>query len=157
MQTPFVDLHNHPAMKPYGQSFSRKPGMNNLNRRKKNSIWHYDSPNIFERALQLLTGISKFTQSDCCTLVYGNTRIACASLYPIERGFFTGELGTGRFSELANAFVTGVGEERVDFIQNIRDYYEDVVREYNFYKQLDGRSVATEAGNSKYILVNSYS
>lgn len=156
MLTPFVDLHNHPAMKPYGQSFSRTPGQNTLNRRKKNSIWFYDSPNFFERALQMLTGISKFTQSDCTTLVYGNARIVCASLYPIERGFFTGDIGTGVVSELLNAFVTGVGERRVDFIQNIKDYYEDLLREYDFYKQLDKKSVTTEVGNCKYVLVRNY-
>ena len=143
-------------MKPYGKSFSRTPGVNNLNRRKKNSIWYYDSPQVFERALQVITGISKFTQSDCSTLIYGNARIVCASLYPIERGFFNGSMGNGRVSELVNAFITGVGSERVDFIQNITDYYEDVVREYQFYKQLDRKSVTTEAGNCKYIIVNNY-
>ena len=156
MQPPFVDLHIHPGLKPYGKSFAQNPGQNHLNRKKRSSIWYYEAPNFFERTLHFLTGISKFTQSDCCSLVYGNTRIICASLYPIERGFFTGDLGTGLFSELANAFITSVGKERVDFIQKITDYYEDVVREYQFYLQQNGRSVNTEAGNCRYVMVHNY-
>src|SRR5689334_23112844 len=119
MSTFFVDFHCHPSMKPYGKSFKQTPiGMNTANRKSKNSIYFYDSPNLFEKGLQLLSGISKFTQADMCTLAYGDVRLICASLYPIEKGFFNNKLGHGVVSDLADSFITGVGKERVDYIQS---------------------------------------
>lgn len=157
MSNYFIDFHCHPSLKPYGKSFDLpQPGQNTARRRQKNSIWHYDSPNIFEKALQSLGGIVKFTEADCTTLAYGNVQVICASLYPIEKGFFNNDLGAGFLSDLAATFITSVGKNRVDYIQGIRDYFEDVEREYNFYRQLDGVSVKTDAGNCKYILVSSF-
>lgn len=152
----FIDFHCHPSLKPYGKSFKTNPGENSTNRRNKNSIWFYDSPNLFERALQLLTGIAKFTQADCTTLGYGNVRIICASLYPIEKGFFNNDLGVGEISDLANQFITSVSKERVDYVQNITDYFEDLVREYEFYRQLNNQPVKTDGGKYQYLLVKNY-
>lgn len=153
----FIDFHCHPSMKPYGKSFEADmTGSNDSNRRRKNSIWFYDSPNLLERAIQLFTGISKFTQSDCTTLAYGNVRLVCASLYPIEKGFFRNKLGSGVISELVDSFITSVGETRVDHIQNITDYFEDVQNEYNFYRQLDGVEIKTDAGRYKYKLIGGF-
>ena len=62
MSDMFIDFHCHPSLKPYGKSYNEAPaGQNNTNRKRKSSIWYYDSPNLFEKALQLFTGISKFT------------------------------------------------------------------------------------------------
>ncbi|MEI2748216.1 MAG: membrane dipeptidase [Ferruginibacter sp.] len=153
----FVDFHCHPSIKPYGKSFSTdNPGTNEGNRKRRNSIWFYDSPDLFERGLQLATGINKFTQADCTTLAYGNVRVVCASLYPIEKGFFNNELGDGMLSDLAGAFVTGVGQERVDYIQEIKDYFEDLVGEYDFYLQLNGVPVKTDGGTFHYLLVSGF-
>jgi microsomal dipeptidase-like Zn-dependent dipeptidase len=157
MSTFFVDFHCHPSMKPYGKSFKQNPtGKNTTNRKSRNSLWHYDSPNLFEKGIQLLSGISKFTQADMCTLAYGDVRLICASLYPIERGFFNNKLGDGKLSDLADSFITGVGMERVDFIQKNTNYFSDVQGEYDFYQQLDGLTVKTDSGNFKYVMVNSY-
>ena len=152
----FIDFHCHPSLKPYGKSFSTEPGRNDPNRKRKNSIWYYDSPNLFERAIQLLTGISKFTQSDCTTLAYGNVRVVCASLYPVEKGFFNNELGDGFISDLAADFITSVSKPRVDYIQGIKNYFEDVNREYQFYRQLHGQTVQTDGGTYKYLMVKNF-
>jgi len=153
----FIDFHCHPSMKPYGKSFEAEvTGSNDSNRRRKNSIWFYDSPNLLEKAIQLFTGIAKFTESDCTTLAYGNVRLVCASLYPIEKGFFRNKLGSGIISELVDSFITSVGETRVDYIQNITNYFEDVQNEYNFCRQLDGVEVKTDAGRYKYKLISSF-
>jgi microsomal dipeptidase-like Zn-dependent dipeptidase len=156
MSTFYIDFHCHPSMKPYGRSFKKTPGKNDANRKKDNSIWFYDSPNLFERAIQLLAGISKFTQADFTTLSNGNVRLICASLYPIEKGFFANRLGTGVPSDLVDNFVTSVSKPRVDFIQKIKNYYADVENEYAFYKQLDGRVIMTESGPFTYRLVKNY-
>ncbi|MFT3823527.1 MAG: membrane dipeptidase [Chitinophagaceae bacterium] len=157
MSNMYVDFHCHPSMKPYGQSFSTgTPGSNSNRVKNKNSVWHYDPPNLFERALQLFTGLVKFTQADCSSLAYGNVQIICPSLYPIERGFFNNKLGDGKLSDLANSFVTSVGRERVDFIQSVRNYFEDLEREYSFYKELSGQKVKIPGGTYQYQLVSSY-
>lgn len=153
----FIDFHCHPSIKPYGRSFALQTvGQNDANRQKRNSLWYYDSPSLFDKGLQMLTGIAKFTQADCTTLSYGNARIICVSLYPIEKGFFNNDLGHGFISDLADNFITSVSKERVDYIQGIKNYYEDVVREYKYYQQLDGVSVETDSGTFKYILAKSF-
>jgi microsomal dipeptidase-like Zn-dependent dipeptidase len=153
----YIDLHCHPSLKPYGKSFNTIPGKNSSKRRDKNSIWHYDSPNFFERAIQLLCGVCKFSQADISTLSNGNVRVVCASLYPIERGFFRNELGTGIISDLAASFATSVGDKRVDHIQSIRNYFEDLEREYNYYVQGENIMVKTESGNFRYIIAKDFS
>ncbi len=154
---PIVDLYTLPLLKPYGQSFTLNPaGQNISNRNRKNSIWYYDSPNIFEKGIQLFTGICKFTQSDCTTLAYGNTRIVCALLYPIERAFFDNKLGTGKLNDVAVDFISSVGRQRVDFIQAITSYFDVLTNELAFYKQMEGVPVNTEIGKCTYKLANSY-
>jgi hypothetical protein len=143
-------------MKPYGRSFKKVAGKNDANRKKDNSVWFYDSPNLFERGIQLLAGVSKFTQADFTTLANGNVRLICASLYPIEKGFFNNSLGDGSVSDLVDNFVTSVSRPRVNYIQKIKNYYEDVANEYNYYKQLHGKVVMTESGPFTYMLVNNY-
>ena len=156
MANSYVDLHCHPAMKPFGKSFNGTAGENTTNRRKKNSIWFYDSPNFFEKAIQLLSGICKFTQADCTTLAHGNVRVVCASLYPIERGFFRNDLGSGLIADLAASFATGVGDKRVDHIQAIKNYFKDVELEYNYYVQGQSKSVSTDSGKFNYIIARNF-
>ena len=152
----YVDLHCHPSLKPYGKSFDKERGKNSAKRKDGNSIWHYDSPNFFEKAIQLLCGVCKFTQADCSTLANGNVRVVCASLYPIERGFFKNDLGTGVVSDLAASFATSVGDKRVDYVQRVNDYFEDLVREYFFYRDGENEVVGTESGKFKYVIAKDY-
>lgn len=158
MSSFYIDFHCHPAMKPYGKSFDENPvGINSPNARDRSSAWYYDSPNLFERGLQMVAGISKFTQSDFSTLTFGNARLVCASLYPVERGFFKNNLGQAIVSDMVNDFITGVGRARVNEIQSITNYFEDLNREYEFYRQLHNQTVHTVSGSHKYVMVNSYS
>jgi len=143
-------------MKPYGKSFGIDRGRNSQNVKDRNSIWYYDSPNLFERAVQMLVGVCKFTQADCTTLAYGNVRVVCASLYPIERGFFRNKLGTGLLSDVAADFATSVGDGRVDYIQGNANYFEDLVREYDFYAQGHNQTVTTDGGEFKYIIAENF-
>lgn len=152
----YIDLHCHPSMKPYGKSFATEPGKNSSRRRDRNSIWHYDSPNFFEKAIQLLCGVCKFSQADISTLSNGNVRVVCASLYPIERGFFRNDLGTGLISDLAASFGTSVGDKRVDHVQGMKNYFEDLVREYNYYLQGENLRVSTESGSYRYVLATDF-
>ena len=153
----YIDLHCHPSLKPYGKSFAIEPGKNSSRRLDRNSIWHYDSPNFFEKAIQLLCGVCKFSQADISTLSNGNVRVVCASLYPIERGFFRNELGTGLISDLAASFGTSVGDKRVDHVQGMKNYFEDLVREYHYYLQGENVRVTTESGSYRYVIAKDFS
>ena len=153
----FIDFHCHPSMKPYGRSFSSQIGRNSEDPQHVNSSWHYDAPNLFDRGLQLLCGISKFTQADFTTLAFGDVRIIFASLYPVERDFFRNKLGQAVVSDLVNDFITGVGKPRVDNIQNQNNYFQDLELEYDFYKQLNNVPVTTYSGDFKYVIASSYS
>ncbi|MBD0378263.1 MAG: membrane dipeptidase, partial [Flavisolibacter sp.] len=155
LRQPYIDFHCHPQMKPYGRSFKNARGQNSTSKKKENSIWFYDAPNLFERALQLLCGICKFSQADCTTLAYGNVKIVCASLYPIERGFFLNDLGGGVTSELANDFITCLSRPRVDYIQKVKNYFEDLQREYDYYEQLNRKVIPIDNANYAYVLVSS--
>ncbi len=157
MSFSYFDLHCHPSLKPYGKSFLKKPArVNSIDASDENSIWYYDSPNLIDRAIQMVAGISKFTQADFTTLAYGDVRLICASLYPIEQGFFKNKLGTGRVSDLVGKFVTGVGQARVDFIQSNTNYFKDVEGEYQFYEALHDKVIKIGSVNFKYVLIKNY-
>ncbi|MFA5328937.1 MAG: membrane dipeptidase [Prolixibacteraceae bacterium] len=135
----FADIHCHPTMKAYGQSFPS--GENSKNPLIASSIWYYDPPNVFEKFIDLLGGIVKYRQSSFSAAGFGNAGIIFASLYPIERGFFDNKLGTGEFSDMLLNFITSVGKNRIDAVQATTDYFPDLEKEYDYLKQLDGKMV----------------
>jgi hypothetical protein len=84
----YIDLHCHPAMKPYGKSFTRTPQrINNSDRNQDNSIWFTDVNDELSEQQLLGLGIPKFTQSDFSSISSGQGTIVCVSLYPIEKKF----------------------------------------------------------------------
>jgi hypothetical protein len=62
-------------------------------------------------------------------------------------------LGDGIISDLADSFVTGVGKPRVDAVQNITGYFEDLEREHNFFLTLNDKVIKNSTGSYKYHLV----
>lgn len=153
----YVDLHCHPAIKPFGKSFNkRKVGVNNKSRNRRNSIWNYNPPSLFDKLLNVLGGLTKFSQSNFSSLSKGEVSIICASLYPIERQFFDNDMKPELLKDLSSNFATGIGKKRVDHIQGITDYYEDLKMEVDFYHQLNNRIVQLPEGRFTYCLVNSY-
>lgn len=143
----YADIHCHPTLKAYGQSFPGKQNSKNL--KSKSSVWFYDPPNLLEKLIDLLGGLVKYRQSNFSSQGFGNTGIVFASLYPMERGFFDNKLGTGEFSDLLLNFITSVGRDRIDFVQAVTDYFPDLENEYNYLKQMDG-NVVTLADRAKY-------
>ncbi len=152
-----VDLHCHPSTKPFGKSFRKNPvGINDANHRKQRSIWYNDSPNAVERLLQTWAQIVKFRQADMSSLAWGNCRVVVASLYPIERGFFKNKFGVGLVSDLVGSFVSGVSKRRVNHVQNLSSYFDDLTLEYNFYEQLHDTYVNINNTLYRYKLVHSF-
>ncbi|MBL0340838.1 MAG: membrane dipeptidase [Bacteroidetes bacterium] len=157
MSSFYIDFHCHPAMKPYGHSFKKTAGSNSKNRKDKNSIWHYDPPSTFDKVLNYVGTLTKFRQSDFSTLTYGNARIICASLYPIEKPFVaTKKFGSGDVSDLLTNLATGLSDKRIDFIQKMEDYFNDLQEEYLFYVKQSDALIEVEGQKAKYRLVSNY-
>lgn len=153
-----VDLHCHPAMKPYGRSFkdTSSTGTNSSNPSDVTSIWHYDQPSLKDKLLNYVTGLTKFRQADLSSALYGSVKVMTASLYPLEKGFVTNRLGSGQLSDATLNLATGLGDERVDFLQKMPDYFTDLQNEYSFYLQLHDTTVMVDGKPVRYKLVRNY-
>ncbi|MBK6479595.1 MAG: hypothetical protein IPF93_15420 [Saprospiraceae bacterium] len=128
---------------------------NSKDKSRRNSIWYYDPPRGLDKIVQKFTKLTKFSQSNFSALAYGQVRIICASLYSIERGLVSlNHVGSGPAADIIANLVSGIGRKRIDFLQNNTDYFDDVTREYAYYKQLDD-TVINFRGESprKYVLV----
>ncbi|AOW21997.1 peptidase M19 [Urechidicola croceus] len=153
----YIDFHCHPALKPYGKSYNFKPVRDNsTHRNRSRSIWRYNPPSLGDKLVNFLTGITKFSQSNFTSLANGGVSVICASLYPIEKPFFRNKIKNEFLKDIASNFATGVGRKRVDYIQGINNYFEDLEYEYDFYKQLDGHEVLLPEGKFRYKIVNSF-
>lgn len=153
----YVDLHCHPSLKPFGKSFRKQPvGQQGTRRSSRTSLWKYDPPSVFDKLINYAIGLSKFSQSSFTSQAYGGVNIVCVSLYPLEKWFVRNSLNNELILDLAANFALGVGDPRIDFIQGITNYFEDLVRQYAFYRQLDGKVVNLPEGKFRYKLVRSY-
>lgn len=150
----YTDIHCHPLIKPYGRSYDTN--INNPNPKKRTSIWYRKRPDILTRLLNRTTTLTKFTQSDFKTLIKGKVFIVCTSISPIEKGFFVSNLGTGPVTDLLADFVTGIGLPKINFIQKNKNYYSELLNEYKYLNQLNGKIVRTGLRKSKYSLIRTY-
>lgn len=150
----FIDFHCHPTLKPFGKSF---PGMeNSKNRNRKSSIWYYDRPNFYEKILNYITSLTKFTQSDFTTLSKGRSLCVSASLYPPEHGFFKPVNQTGKLADAVLDLATGLGGLRIDQLQKKTSYFNDLLKEYYFIKQLEDITVKVDGEKCSYRVINNY-
>ncbi|RIH62988.1 peptidase M19 [Mariniphaga sediminis] len=156
METKFIDLHIHPAMKPMGKSFNRKPGVNNPDKNRLNNIWHHDSATFLDKVLNIVTTLTKFRQSDFTSLAKGGAEVVCVSLCGLEKSFVMSKLGTRLPGDVVSDLVTGLGKKRIDHVQEMSDYFSDLEMEYDFYKQLDGHKVKIDGLWHRYKIVSSF-
>ncbi len=153
----YLDLHCHPALKPYGRSFDKSPaGRQSPNRAHRNSLWKYDRPTLTDKLLNFIGGLTKFSQADASSLSRGGVSVVCASLYPLERPFVRNAVPTDFLRDLLASFALGVGRKRIDYLQVITDYFTDLEAEYVFYRQCDGRVQRLPWGRFRYRLVRNY-
>lgn len=158
MKTQFIDLHIHPAMKPLGKSFDRgTPGVNSPNKNAANSLWYSDPPTLSDKAINVVTSLTKFRQSDFTALARGGAEIVFVSLCGLEKGFVMTRLGTSLPGDAVANLVTGLGKKRIDHIQKMPDYFTDLELEYNFYRQLDGHKVKIDGKWHQYKIISTFS
>lgn len=156
MKTKFIDLHIHPAMKPFGKSFNNRPGVNNKNKNRKDSIWNYDPPSLLDKIANIATSLTKFRQADFTSLAWGGAEIVFVSLCGLEKSFVMTKLGTKLPGDIVGNLVTGIGKKRIDHVQNMKDYFNDLLLEYDFYRQLDGYKIQIDGKWFQYKIVSGF-
>lgn len=152
----FVDIHCHSSMKPYARSFSKTPGLQSRNPRHKHSIWFHDAPSVFDKIKNYIASITNFVQSDGTSLIRGRVAVVCLSFYPQEKPFFVNKLGKGIVSDTLSKIATEFGQERIDNIQNLKSYWEDLKLEMKFIKQDIDHEVTIDDHKLSYMITNSY-
>ena len=159
MSKSYIDLHCHPSLKPYGKSFKyQPPKQNHLNSGRKNSIWHYSSPNFIERQFNKLLTLTKFTQTDLTALAKANCTIVVISLYPFEKHFLKDKmLGFKFISDILVNLAAGVSQSRIDNLRNHDSYFQDLIDEYQYYMQLHNFAQIVDGVTFTYRMVNNYS
>lgn len=138
--TPIIDIHVHPSIKPYGNSFCPKNNFKDLS--SPSCIWHKDTSTDVDKLLENAVGVGRYRQSDFSTLTEGHYSIICLSQYPIEKDFFKIK---GQKSEILGRilgqFASLLSRQRVDFVLSANyNYFEDLNKEYEFLKLLNGSS-----------------
>jgi len=159
MSNSYIDLHCHPALKPYGKSFKYDPPkQNNINSGRRNSIWHYSPPNFLERKVNKILTLTKFTQTDLTALAKANCNAVVISLYPFEKHFLNDKmLGFKFVPDLLVNLAAGVSQKRIDNLRNHNSYFQDLNDEYAYYLQLDNFAQVIRGVTFTYRLVSNYS
>ena len=156
METSFIDMHIHPALKPLGKSYNSFAGKNHPNKFRQNSIWNYDPPSTLDKAANIVTTLTKFRQADFTSLAKGGADVVVVSLCGLEKGFVMTKLGTKLPGDIIGNLVTGMGKKRIDQVQAMTDYFADLEQEYDFYRQLDGHKVRIDGKWYQYKIVSSF-
>ncbi|WP_104812291.1 membrane dipeptidase [Aureitalea marina] len=154
----YVDIHCHPAMKGFGKSFKYVPtGQNPLDPSKRNSIWRQKKPNVGQKLVNRLVTLTKFTQTDMTTLAKADVDLVVISLYPFEKHFLSRRiLGWKGLTDLLVNLAAGISQKRIDHVLRHRDYFQDLLDELNYYKQLDNQVVKIDGIFYTYRLVSSF-
>jgi microsomal dipeptidase-like Zn-dependent dipeptidase len=150
----FIDLHCHPSMKPFGQAHPKN--RNKKDPGRKESIWHSDPPAGADIAINKLIGITRFSQSNFSDLNKGNFRVIVAALNPVEKGFFISGPGTDVIADFAYNWVSGIGEKKINFIQENKDDYSELLKEYDFIRQLHNKEVEISGKKIRYRLTKKF-
>ncbi|WP_417558403.1 hypothetical protein [Mesoflavibacter zeaxanthinifaciens] len=160
MKDKFIDIHTHPSLKPFGRSYHLKStiGLNTTKKSLYRSIWRTDQPKMlqFDKVLNKLLSVTKFTQSDFYTVHRGGGRIMIIVIGPIELGFVNNSLGNSRFSDLLTNFAGGFHENRINYMQNdFKNYFDDLELEYDYLKQINEEPIKLSGEICTYKLINS--
>ncbi len=158
MKTHYVDVHCHPSLKPYSKSFKYPPNkVNALDTNRKNSIWHYSPPTAFEKFINRMITLTKFTQTDMTAVARSGSKVMIVSLYPFEKHFASKRvMGWKGLTDAMVNLVASVSQKRIDYVLRHTDYFEDLISEYDFYAQLHNQVQRIDGIVYTYRLVKSF-
>lgn len=152
----FVDLHCHPSIKAYARSFQNEAGRQSANPKDKSSLWRRDPPSLFDKLKNFAAGLTNFIQSDASSLLQGRVCVVCLSFYPQEKSFFVNRAGDGIVSDALTMLATEFGKERIDFLQNMESYWDDLRGEMDFLRQRENHFVKLDGKKVTYTIASSY-
>ncbi|MEL6654941.1 MAG: membrane dipeptidase [Bacteroidota bacterium] len=160
MKNFIIDLHCHSQMKAYSHSFKADgPSyVNAIDRRKKNSVWRTDWPTASDlhKNINGLLGLTQFTQADILTCIKANVGVTFSSIYPLERSFTRPLNHQGKIADAVVNKITQFGKGRIDFIQDIEDYFPDLEQEYKFQLAHSGKVKVIDGVPYSYQFVRNY-
>ena len=158
METHYIDVHCHPSLKPYSKSFKYTPPKENLlNAGRKNSIWHYSPPTFFEKFVNRMMTLTKFTQTDMSALARAKSKVVIVSLYPFEKHFLSKKIfGSKGITDLLVNLAASVSQSRINYVRRHTDYFRELEDEYDFYLQLHNMAQKIKDKTYTYRLVNSF-
>lgn len=152
----FVDLHCHPSIKAFARSFQDKPGVQPASPKSNASVWRRDAPSLFDKLKNYAAGLTNFIQSDGNSLLQGRVGVVCLSFYPQEKSFFFNKAGDGIVSDVLTALATEFGRQRIDHLQGMESYWEDLKAEMDFLRQQHNKSVSLDGKKVSYAIASSY-
>jgi microsomal dipeptidase-like Zn-dependent dipeptidase len=121
----YADLHCHPNLRAFGHSFDKR-------KTSKSDLWHSALPAFFSKKIHQFIGVTKFTQTDFTTMARSRAKIVFLSLYPLEKGYFIQKKLSRTLSALIADWSAEIGYNRVRYLQQHTDYFNDLQNEYNF-------------------------
>lgn len=155
----FIDLHCHPSLKPYGNSFklNSTKTQNSPDPFCEYSIWFQQKPKLFRKVLNVFLQLTKWRQSDFSSALNADAKVIVVSLYPLEKGMVVHHDAddvkfTGR---LMRNLATGISMRRVRHLQRMKDYFEDLENEYKYFKQLNDTTTSLKGDDRKFVLIKS--
>lgn len=152
----FVDIHCHPSLKAFARSFRENPGQQSADLGSDSSMWYRDAPSLFDKVKQYTFGLTNFVQSDASSLMQGRVGVVCLSFYPQEKGFVVNKAGTGIVADALVKLATEYGQERIDHVQAMNSYWDDMKKEMEFVKQGIGKTVVLDGQKVTYYVATSY-
>ncbi len=154
-----IDLHCHPQYKPFGRAHKQAgaaPEPQSTSTSSRSSMWFYDPPSILDKGLQLLFGLTKFSQTNLTASLYGRNLVKAVGLGATEQGFFKNKLGEGLPSDVLGRFASGFGRHRVNAIQNMTDYWKDFENEMKFMDEGLNRPVTIDGAHYIYTMPKNF-
>jgi len=152
----FVDIHCHPSIKAYARSFRSNPGHQSPKPKDASSVWHTDAPSLFDKVKNFIASLTNFIQSDGTNLIRGRVSVVCLSFYPQEKGFFINKVGTGIVSDALTKLASEFGQERIDHVQAMQSYWEDLKTEIKFLQEQENVPVNIDGKQVSYQIARSY-
>lgn len=91
-------------------------------------------------------------------LARSGSKVVVISLYPFEKHFLSKRVwGWKGLTDVLVNFAASISQKRIDHVIRHSDYYEDLVSEYDFYKQLHNQVQRIDGIFYTYRIVNSFS
>lgn len=143
-----IDIHIHSTLKPFGKSFKKNTNIKSV--KDASCVWYEDKASKTDVIIEDTLLFTKYRQSDFTSLTQGNHKMACLSIYPLERGFTQLKKTPLKLGKnLLLNFVTMLGRNRLrDIESDDYDYFADYKKEYEFLLTLNNQ--VPKNGDKKY-------